>query len=127
MVRSAITATPHVQGGHWWLWSAEPLDQVDVVVAVRIARPGRAEWQVRVEPPSHHELRALARSLEAEGLSVARRWNYLIASASCEGEAHALSDRIRGYSSVGTRIRVQPGVYGRPPVRAWTLPPEAWW
>ena len=79
----------------------------------------RAAWQVRVEPRSQHELKALAQRLEAEGLSVARRWRYLIAGAGCEDDAHALADQIRGYSSAGTRIRVQPGVYDIPPVRVW--------
>ena len=83
------------------------------------AATGRAVWQVRVKPPSHQELKALARRLEAEGFSVARQWRYLIAGAGCEDDAHALADQIRGYSSIGTRIRVQPGVYDIPPVQAW--------
>ena len=81
------------------------------------AATGRAVWQVRAEPPSQHELKALAQRLEAEGFSVARRWRYLIAGAGCEDDAHALADQIRDYSSAGTRIRVQPGVYDIPPVR----------
>jgi len=81
------------------------------------AATGRAVWQVRVKPPSHHELKVLAERLEAEGLSIARRWRYLIAGAGCEDDAHALADQIRARSSVGTRIRVQPGVYDIPPVR----------
>jgi hypothetical protein len=81
------------------------------------AATGRAVWQVHVEPPSHRELKALAQRLEAEGFSIARRWRHLIAGAGCEDDAHALADQIRGYSSVGTRIRVQPGVYDIPPVR----------
>ena len=91
------------------------------------AATGRAQWQVRVQASSRHELKALARGLEADGLPVARRWKYLIAGASCEDEAHALADRIQGYSPAGTRMRVQPGVYGLPLVRAWTLPPGAWY
>jgi hypothetical protein len=83
------------------------------------AATGRAAWQVRVEPPSYRELKALARRLEDEGLPTARRWRYLIAGADCEDDAHALADQIQGYSSVGTRIRVQPGVYDRPLVSAW--------
>jgi hypothetical protein len=61
----------------------------------------------------------LARRLEAHGVSVARRWRYLIAGAGCEGGAHALADQVRGYSSACTRIRVQPGIYDVPPVRVW--------
>ena len=81
------------------------------------AATGRAMWQVHVRPPSHQELKALAQRLEAEGFCVARRWRYLIAGAGCEDDAHALADQIQGYSSIGTRIRVQPGVYDIPPVQ----------
>ena len=92
------------------------------------AATGRAVWQVRVEPPSHHELKALAQRLEAEGFSVARRWRYFIAGAGCEDDAHALADQIQRYSSAGTRIRVQPGVYDLPPVKAWVPGAgELWW
>jgi hypothetical protein len=78
------------------------------------ATTGRAAWLVRVGPTSHRELKALARRLEADGFSVARRWRYLFAGANCEDDAHALADQIRGYGSVGTRIRAQ-RVYDRPP------------
>ena len=77
------------------------------------AATGRAAWLVRVGPSSHRELKALAQRLEAEGFSVARRWRCLFAGANCEDDTHALADQIRGYSSVGTRIRVQ-RVYDRP-------------
>jgi hypothetical protein len=78
------------------------------------AATGRAAWQVRVGPSSHRELKALARRLEADGFSVARRWWYLFAGANCEDDTHALAEQIRGYSSVDTQIRVQ-RVYDRPP------------
>jgi hypothetical protein len=77
------------------------------------ATTGRAAWLVRVGP-THHDLKALARRLEADGFSVARRWRYLFAGANCEDDAHALAGQIRGYGSVGTRIRAQ-RVYDRPP------------
>jgi hypothetical protein len=91
------------------------------------AAAGRATWQVRVASLSHHELKVLARRLEAGGLSVALRWTYLIAGASREDDAHALADQIQGYSSVGPRIRIQPGVYDRPPVRVWASPHDYIW
>jgi hypothetical protein len=78
------------------------------------AATGQAAWQVRVGPSSHRELKTLARRLEAEGFSVARRWRYLFTGANCEDDTRALADRIRGYSSVDMRIRVQ-RVYDRPP------------
>jgi len=78
------------------------------------ATTGRAAWLVRVGPRSRRGLKALARRLEADGFSVARRWRYLFAGANCEDDAHALADQIRGYGSVRARIRAQ-RVYGRPP------------
>jgi hypothetical protein len=83
------------------------------------AATGWAVWQVRAGSWSHHDLKVLAQRLEAERLSIALRWNYLIAGASCEEEAQALAEQIRGCSSAGTRVRVQPSVYDRPPVRVW--------
>jgi hypothetical protein len=71
------------------------------------AATGRAAWQVRAGPASRRELTALARHLEAEGFSVVRRWRYAFTGANCEDDVPALTDRIRGYSSAGMRIRVQ--------------------
>ena len=103
----------------------------DVMKAERekSAATGRAAWQVRVASVSHHELKKLARHLEADGLPVALRWAYLIAGAGCEDDAHALADQIRD-SSASTRIRVLPSVYDRPPVtvRQPELSPFiGWW
>ena len=77
------------------------------------ASTGRAAWQVRAGPSSHRELKTLARRLEVEGFSVARRWWYLFTGANCEDDAYALADQIRDCSSSGTRLRVQ-RVYDRP-------------
>jgi hypothetical protein len=76
--------------------------------------PGGRRGQVRVEPASRDEVKALARRLETEGWSVVRRRKYLVTGAACEDDAHALAHKIRGYTSVGTLIRVQPGVYALP-------------
>jgi len=122
MVHDVLTEHDVTAGVRCDQWN--PIDKSwtsheDVMNAERrkSAATGRAAWQVRVEPSSHHELKALAQRLEAEGFSVARRWRYLIAGANCEDDARALADQIRGYSSIGTRILVQPGVYDIPPVR----------
>jgi hypothetical protein len=85
------------------------------------AATGRAAWLVRVGPSSQRELKALARRLEAEGFSAARRWRYLFAGANCEDDALTLADQIRRYSSVDARIRVQ-RVYDRPPPVHVSLP-----
>jgi hypothetical protein len=55
---------------------------------------GIAQWQVRVELASHHQAVALARRLEDQGQSVARRWKLLIAGASNEDQARELAGQI---------------------------------
>jgi hypothetical protein len=55
---------------------------------------GIAQWQVRVELSSHHQAVALARKLEDQGQSVARRWKLLIAGAGNEDQARELAGQI---------------------------------
>jgi hypothetical protein len=57
---------------------------------------GYAPWEVRVACPSHAAARALADRLEAEGYSVERRWQYLIAGAASKEDAEALAARVHG-------------------------------
>ena len=57
---------------------------------------GFAPWEVRVACASHAEARALADRLEAEGYSVERRWQYLIAGAASKEDAEALAARVHG-------------------------------
>jgi hypothetical protein len=57
---------------------------------------GYAPWEVRVACPSHAAARALADRLEAEGYSVERRWQYLIAGAASKADAEALAARVHG-------------------------------
>jgi len=55
---------------------------------------GIAQWQVRVELASHHQAVALARKLEGQGQSVARRWKLLIVGAGHEDQARELAGQI---------------------------------
>jgi hypothetical protein len=57
---------------------------------------GYAPWEVRVTLPSHREARALAETLEGEGYSVERRWQYLIVGAASKEDADALAKRVHG-------------------------------
>ena len=56
---------------------------------------GIAQWQVRVEFPSHRQTVALARRLEGEGRAPVRRWRFLIVGASNEDDATELAGQIR--------------------------------
>jgi hypothetical protein len=56
---------------------------------------GSAQWEARVEFPSHHEAVALASKLRAEGRTVVRRWRFLVVGANNEDDARALAEQIR--------------------------------
>ncbi len=65
---------------------------------------GFAPWEVRVQCASHHDARALADQLEAEGCAVERRWRYLIVGASSQADAAALAERLHGQVEPGGEL-----------------------
>jgi hypothetical protein len=56
---------------------------------------GSAQWEARVEFPSHHEAVALADKLRSEGRMVIRRWKFLVVGANNEDDARELAEQIR--------------------------------
>jgi hypothetical protein len=62
---------------------------------------GHAPWEVRVECSSHEEANTLAESLEREGLSVVRRWSYLVVGAETREQAEELAARLHGEVEAG--------------------------
>jgi hypothetical protein len=70
---------------------------------------GRAEWEVRIELPSHDETVALAERLESEGIPVLRRYTFLLAGAVNEDDARALAERLEREAPADARIDVEPG------------------
>jgi hypothetical protein len=70
---------------------------------------GRAEWEVRIELPTHEATVALAEQLEAEGVPVVRRHTFLLAGALNEDDARALAARLEAEVPKGARIEVEPG------------------
>ena len=73
------------------------------------AASGFAEWEVRVELPSHHDAVALATRLEADGQRPVRRWKYLIVGANNEDDAHALAKAIQA-EAAGATVTVEPAL-----------------
>ncbi len=73
-------------------WEEEVLDE------------GYSPWEVRIECESHDAAEALADQLEQEGLSVARRWKYVVAGAATEEEAQALATRLHGEVEAGGEV-----------------------
>ncbi len=68
-----------------------------------------AEWEVRVELHSHHDAEAFAKQLESEGLTVTRRWKYLLVSANDSDDADALAKKIQAEAPAGSTVHVEPG------------------
>ena len=77
--------------------------------ALESRRSGHAEWEVRVELPSHDETTALADRLEGEGVPVVRRYTFLLVGAVNEDQAHEIAARLRDEAPESARIEVEPG------------------
>ena len=54
------------------------------------------DWHVVIHLPGRDEAAELESRLEAEGISVARRWRYVVAGALTEERSEELADRVRG-------------------------------
>jgi hypothetical protein len=68
---------------------------------------GFAEWEVRVELPSHRETVRFADRLEQEGIPVLRRWTFLLVGAPNEDEAQALARRIESEAPKGSKVHAE--------------------
>jgi hypothetical protein len=68
---------------------------------------GRAEFEVRVEFPSHGEAREFAKTLEDEGLKPVRRWRYMVVGAADEDAAKALAERIRAEAPADSKVTAE--------------------
>ena len=74
---------------------------------------GYAPWEVRVALSSRREARTLAETLEGEGYSVERRWQYLIVGTASKESAEALAQRVHGEVEPGGEL-VWEAVPGNP-------------
>jgi hypothetical protein len=72
-------------------------------------RTGYAEWEVRVELPSHEQTTEFADRLEREGIPVVRRYTFLLVGAVNEDEARELAARLADEAPEGSRVEVEPG------------------
>ena len=68
---------------------------------------GTAQWEARVEFPSHHEAVALASKLRAEGRTVVRRWRFLVVGANNEDDARELAEQIRREAPADATVRAE--------------------
>lgn len=68
---------------------------------------GAAEYEVRVQCPSHRDTVELSERLSDEGLHPVRRWRYLLLGASDEDSAQALADRLVSEVPAGATVTVE--------------------
>ena len=103
-----------------WEDASQPLPATDAERAVEHERleadqeaesraSGFADWEVRVDLPTHHDAVAVARRLEAEGQSPIRRWKYLIVGANTEDDARALAASIQA-DAADAKVSVEPAL-----------------
>jgi len=68
---------------------------------------GHAEWEVRVQLPSHRAAVELADRLRGEGHPVIRRWTLLVLGANDEDDADALAQVIKQEAPAGATVQAQ--------------------
>jgi hypothetical protein len=70
---------------------------------------GYADWEVRVDLPSHGEAVEFAERLESEGITpITRRWKYVLIGTATEDDATALAERLRGEAPAGATVTAEP-------------------
>jgi hypothetical protein len=70
---------------------------------------GYAEWEVRVDLPSHRDAVEFAERLEAEGITpITRRWKYVLIGTANDDDAQALATRLRGEAPPGATVTAEP-------------------
>jgi len=70
---------------------------------------GIADWDVRVEFPSHHEAVEFADRAEASGQPVVRRWKFVLIGVNDEDEARELAARLEKELPEGAVVHTEPG------------------
>ena len=96
---AALPATPEEQAAEH---ARHEADEAEESAAV-----GYAEWEVRVELPSHRETVAFADRLEADGIPAVRRWKFLLVGAATEDDAKTLAERITAEAPAGAEVHAQ--------------------
>jgi hypothetical protein len=71
------------------------------------AEQGYPDFEVRVECRSHGDCASLAQALRDDGLSVVRRWRYLLVGAADEDSAEALASRVRAQAPADSSVTVE--------------------
>jgi hypothetical protein len=78
--------------------------------AEEVARQGEYDWHVVVHLRGRDEAAELATRLEAEGLSVARRWRYVVVGVLTEELAEDLAERLRAELPEDVEVSVEANI-----------------
>jgi hypothetical protein len=84
-------------------------ERLEAEESAESAAAGYAEWEVRVDLPSHHDAVHFAERLADEGYEVTRRWKYLVIGAANEDDAAELAERLGGEIPTGAQLHVEGG------------------
>jgi hypothetical protein len=68
---------------------------------------GHAQWEVRVQLPSHRAAAELADRLRAEGHPAIRRWTLLVLGANDEDDANALAQVVKQEAPAGATVETE--------------------
>jgi hypothetical protein len=72
-------------------------------------RLGYAEWEVRVDLPTHRDAVELAQRLEEAGIGpIVRRWKYLLIGTANDDEARVLAERLRSEAPQAASVKAEP-------------------
>jgi hypothetical protein len=103
-----------------WEDASVPLPQTEDALAAEHERQerqeaeetrtlGYAEWEVRVDFPTHRDAVEFAKRLEAEGITpITRRWKYVLIGTSTDDEAKALAERLGAEAPTGATVTAEP-------------------
>jgi hypothetical protein len=70
---------------------------------------GYAEWEVRVDLPSHKDAVEFAERLEAEGITpITRRWKYILIGTANDDDARDLAERLGEEAPRGASVTAEP-------------------
>jgi hypothetical protein len=89
--------------------AAERAEHEELIATERreTAEHGHPEFEVRINLPSRHEARALAKQLDAEGIPTVHRWRYVLVGATDEDAAKELAERIRAEAPADAEVKVE--------------------
>lgn len=93
-----------------WEDVSHPMPGTEEQRAAERARASGEDWEVRVELVGLLEAMELERELRDEGLTVERRFSYLLVGAPTEEGAHELAERLRRRLPDGTPLGVEPNM-----------------